>query len=76
MTSSRALTWAGILIALAGIVALIWLQADVRTFSDTSLAQARLQIAMAPLMVVGIGILVSGAGQILFAVRSRSNVSN
>ena len=60
----RRLIWIGIAISLAGVVALVWiqLQGPYGSFGDTSV---RWELAMGPLDVVGIGLLVSIAAQIM-----------
>ena len=60
----RAVSVVGGLIALAGVVALIWLQADAPVPSSYE-GSYRWQIAMTPLMVVALGLIVVGVGWFL-----------
>jgi hypothetical protein len=67
MKWSRWLTWLGIVIALLGVVALIWTQAQ-SPFGGGGFGfntAYRWQIAMGPLDVIGIGVVVSIAAQIM-----------
>ena len=62
----RAMSVLGALIALAGVVDLIWIQlkfSDLYPGSTNSLV--RWQIAMSPLMVVALGLIVVGVGYFL-----------
>jgi hypothetical protein len=66
MKWSRWLTWLGIVIALSGVVALIWTQVQSPLGHGFGFeASYRWQIAMGPLDVIGIGLLVSIAAQIM-----------
>jgi len=56
--------WMGIAISIAGVVALIWiqLQGPYGSFGDSA---TRWELAMGPLDVIGIGLLVAIAAQIM-----------
>jgi hypothetical protein len=70
--SSRWLTLIGVAISVAGLVALIWTQVQGPLGGGIGLnGSYRWQIAMGPLDVIGIGLLVSIAAQILRAVQLR-----
>ena len=66
MNWSRRLTLVGLGIAILGFVALIWTQAQSPFGGGLGFnAPGRLNIAMGPLDVIGIGVLVSIGAQIL-----------
>lgn len=76
MKSSRLCMTFGFLIALAGIVGLIWTQVESPFpggFSHE--ASYRWQIAMAPLMVIGIEVLVAIGGLIVGELQTRARHS-
>ena len=73
---SRWLTAIGALIAAAGLVALVWTQLQGPFGGIGNNASYRWQIAMGPLDVIGIGLLVTIAAQILKAVQVRQLVGN
>jgi hypothetical protein len=71
---SRVLTALGVVISLAGAVGLVWTQTqDVTPFGFRGGfgvdGAARWQLAMEPIMVIGIGLLVAIAAQILRVVQ-------
>lgn len=66
IVSSRWLTWIGVVISVAGLIALIWTQVQGPFGGGVGNDGGyRWQIAMGPLDVVGIGLLVSVAAQIM-----------
>jgi hypothetical protein len=69
----RWLTGLGIALAIVGVVDLIWIQADFPGAPYTDNATFRWQSATAPLMLVALGLVVVGAGQILRAVEDRGD---
>ena len=80
MKSSRALTWAGVLITLLGIVTLIILQVDNRTpwlgAPRHAVWSYRAQISEGPLMVIALGLLVYAAGLTLGRRSEADQTSN
>jgi len=62
--ASRLLTWAGIAIAIAGVVALIWTQVG-GPFGSFGSGSERWQLAVGPLFVIASGLLVAIAAQIM-----------
>ena len=71
IVSSRWLTWIGVVISVAGLIALIWTQVEGPFgggIGDN--AGYRWQIAMGPLDVIGIGLLVSVGAQIMGLVQT------
>lgn len=66
------LTGIGAVIAMAGIVDLIWTQVSLHPPHVLDTAQYRWQLATEDLVVIALGLLVSTAAQILQALQSRS----
>jgi hypothetical protein len=73
--SSRWTTWVGLTIAVVGVIALVWtqVQSPLPTHFGFS-AVERWETAVEPLVVIGIGVLVSVAAQILSAIQVRQLV--
>jgi preprotein translocase subunit Sec61beta len=67
--ASRLLTWAGIAIAIAGVVALIWTQVD-GPYGSFGGGSERWQLAIGPLFVIAAGLLVAIAAQIMGLMRA------
>jgi hypothetical protein len=72
---ARVLTGIGVAISVAGLIGLVWTQTQqVTLFGPVGFGDGgayRWEVAMEPIMVIGIGLLVSIAAQILRAVQLR-----
>jgi hypothetical protein len=70
---SRVLTGIGVVISLAGLIGLVWTQSQqVTLFGPVGFGDGgayRWELAMEPIMVIGIGLLVSIAAQVLRTVQ-------
>ena len=76
MKWSGLLTWAGIAIAIAGVVALIWTQVE-GPFGSFGGGSERWQLAEGPLFVIAVGLLVAIAAQIMGMMQAaRASDSN
>ncbi len=74
MMAARWFTWSGVLIIVIGIVDLIWTQVSLPTIGGED-AFSRWQVATGALFLVGLGVLIVVAAQILDVV-SRRAISN
>ena len=70
-SSTNRLTAVGAIIAIAGVIDLIWTQFSIGSRGVFDTAQVRWELATNALVVVALGLIVSIGAQILQAVQSR-----
>ncbi len=74
--AARWFSWSGVLIMVVGIIDLIWSEASLpAVFAAGDEAHYRWQSATGPIFVIGLGVLIVVAAQILDVVSRRSSAS-
>ena len=72
--AARWFTWSGVLIIVVGAIDLIWTQVSIPTLGGND-AFSRWQVATGGIFVIGLGVLIIVAAQILDAISRRPSAN-